>query len=536
MADAGKCKVNQWWLSSVYLSIWTGNGALAHRRLSLAKFSRAFSTHNEVAVDSLAEALQPKFGVAVGPERAVSQTWLDTFDWRLHGAGISLEYADDGPLTAQLPDGVRLQCPRPERGWPARADDLPAGLLRDALAPIVALRALLPVVTVKRVTRESRVLNRDDKTVARLVIENGDDGTSRVLVLPLRGYDAAGDWIARQLPRVDGLTPLTMTPYDDALAHARRKPSDYDTSPTVPLRPEMPAAVAIARVLQHLAHVIADNVEGTIAAIDTEFLHDLRVAVRRTRSILKLTGDALPGDIAARYASDFKWLGDLTTPVRDLDVYLLGLDDMAAGLASADPSDLDPFRSFLVRHRAVEHRRLVSGLRSRRFKQLMDGWRMALELAAAGADGGPAVASLARQRVQRAFRRVARLGELITADSPSEEVHALRKRCKELRYLLEVFRPMYAEGPHRSLLKELKALQDTLGDFQDGEVQREAVREFAAAMMEQGSAPPKTVLAMGESAAQLDAHQLRARAALAGRLQPLVGETTHGRVKALVAS
>jgi len=289
-------------------------------------------------------------------------------------------------------------------------------------------------------------------------------------------------------------------------------------------------------VLEHLARVIADNVENTIAAIDTEFLHDLRVAVRRTRSILKLTGDALPGDIATKYAPDFKWLGDLTTPVRDLDVYLLGLDDMAAGLASADPHDLDPFRTFLIRHRAIERRRLVRGLRSRRFTQLMDGWRMALALAAAGADSGPPIATLARQRVQRAFRRVARQGELITAESPSEQVHALRKRCKELRYLLEVFRPLHVDGPHRALLKELKALQDTLGDFQDGEVQREAVREFAAAMMEQGSAPPKTVLAMGESAAQLDAHQLRARAALVGRLQPLVGEKTHDRVKALVAS
>jgi CHAD domain-containing protein len=520
----------------ICLSVWTATGPPAHRRFSLARLSHAFSTQNEVAVDALASALQPKFAVAVGAERAVSQTWLDTFDWRLHAAGISLEYADDGPLIAHLPDGVRLQCPQPARGWPAQADDLPAGLLRDALAPIVAPRALLPVVTVRRAARESRVLNQDEKTVARLVIENDDDGTSRVLVQALRGYDADGDWIARQLPLVDGLTPLTTTPYGEAIARAIRRPSDYDTSPTVPLRPETPAAVAIAAVLQHLANVIADNVEGTIAAIDTEFLHDLRVAVRRTRSILKLTGDALPDDIAARYTPDFKWLGDLTTPVRDLDVYLLGLDDMAAGLASADPRDLDPFRKFLVRHRSVERRRLVRGLRSRRFQELMDGWPTTLAEVAAGADGGPAVATLARERVQRAFRRVVRGGELIAADSPSEEVHALRKRCKELRYLLEVFRPLYADAPHRSLLKELKALQDTLGDFQDGEVQREAVREFAAAMMEKGSAPAKTVLAMGESAAQLDAHQLRARAALVGRLQPLVAEKNRGLVKALVRS
>jgi CHAD domain-containing protein len=500
----------------------------------MGKFSRVFSKQGAVGVDVVAAVLQPKFAVAAGPERTVSHTWLDTFDWRLHAAGISLEYIDDGPLIAQLPDGARLQGPPPAGDWPVHVDDLPPGRLRDALAPIVAPRALLPVVTVTRTAQESRVLNTDEKTVARLLTESADDGTSQLQVQPLRGYDATGDRIADLLTRVDGLSAVTTTPYDDALAHASRKPSDYRNGHVAQLRPETPAPVAIADMLRHFAAVVDDNVAGTIAAIDTEFLHDLRVAVRRTRSILKLAGDVLPGDLAARFQPEFKWLGDLTTPVRDLDVYLLGLDDMAARLASADPRDLDPFRSFLVRHRSAERRRLVRGLRSRRFEKLMDGWRTALAQLTADADGRPAVGTLAQQRVGQAFRRVVRRGERITADSPSEEVHALRKRCKELRYLLEVFRPLCAEAPHRLLVKELKALQDTLGEFQDGEVQREAVREFAAVMMEEGAAPPETVLAMGELAAQLDAHQLRARAALVGRLQPFLADDNRARVKALV--
>jgi CHAD domain-containing protein len=238
--------------------------------------------------------------------------------------------------------------------------------------------------------------------------------------------------------------------------------------------------------------------------------------------------------MAQQFQPEFKWLGDLTTPVRDLDVYLLELDNMAARLASADPHDLDPFRSFLVRHRAAERRRLVRGLRSRRFEQLISDWRAALAQMTADANGGPAAGALARQRIDRAFRKVVRRGARITADSPSEQVHELRKRCKELRYLLEVFRPLCADAPYRPLIKELKALQDTLGDFQDGEVQREAVREFAAVMMEQGAAPPPTVLAMGELAAQLDAHQLNARGALVGRLKPFLAKENRARVKALV--
>ena len=88
--------------------------------------------------------------------------------------------------------------------------------------------------------------------------------------------------------------------------------------------------------------------------IDTEFLHDLRVAVRRTRSALKLAGDALPAGLAARFSPEFKWLGDLTTPTRDLDVYLLGYQDMADGLVSAKPAELAPFHDHLVGQRGIE--------------------------------------------------------------------------------------------------------------------------------------------------------------------------------------
>jgi CHAD domain-containing protein len=495
--------------------------------------SRAFSKEGTVDVQAVAAALRPRFTLAAGASKTVSHTWLDTFDWRLHSAGISLQFADGGPLVMQSPDGPRLQAPLAGVKWPAQAHDLSDGPIRDALTPLIAPRALLAVVTVRSACQEARVLDAEEKTVARLLTESVDDGASQLRIQPLRGYDAEADRIARLLAQVEGFNAVTATPYDLALTHASRTPAN-GSRPSAQLRPETFAAVAIAEMLTGFTAAIEENVPGTIASIDTEFLHDLRVAVRRTRSILKLVGDVLPDELAERFAPEFKWLGDLTTPVRDLDVYLLELDSMAARLASADPGDLDPFRSFLVKHRGAERRRLVRGLRSRRFDRLISDWHTALDQVADDTDGGPTVATLARRRLTQAYRNAARRGKRIDEDSPSEDVHALRKRCKELRYLLEVFRPVCDSTPHRALLKELKSLQDTLGDFQDGEVQREAVREFAAAMMEQGAAPPRTLLAMGEMAAQLDAHQLNARAALAGRLQPFLADENRARVKALV--
>src|ERR1700683_2558964 len=140
----------------------------------------------------------------------------------------------------------------------------------------------------------------------------------------------------------------------------------------------MPASVAVATLLLGLLDTLEQNVDGVLRDIDTEFLHDLRVAARRTRSAIKLLGDALPAALAAPYAAEFKWLGDLTTPVRDLDVHLLGFGAMAGQLVAASPADLEPFRAFLARRRTREFRRLAAGLRSARFKTLTDHWRKAL--------------------------------------------------------------------------------------------------------------------------------------------------------------
>jgi len=143
------------------------------------------------------------------------------------------------------------------------------------------------------------------------------------------------------------------------------------------------------------------NVDGAVRDLDTEFLHDLRISVRRTRSGLTLAGDSLPAGLAARFAGEFKWLGDLSTPVRDLDVYLLGLEATIGESGEGEP--LQPFRRYLARRRRAERRRLLAGLRSRRFATLTGDWRAALlEISDHSAVDQPTAADLATARITAA--------------------------------------------------------------------------------------------------------------------------------------
>jgi len=251
-----------------------------------------------------------------------------------------------------------------------------------------------------------------------------------------------------------------------------------------------------------------------VTDIDIEFLHDFRVAVRRSRSTVKLVGDVLPTALVAWVTPQLKWLGDLTTPSRDLDVLLHDLPSLTGCLTSGRPEDVEPLVLDVIRLRAEERHRLVRGLRSARYERFRARWRASLEELATW-DGrpsaGPTAAQIGTERLASADRRLLRHGARITAASPAEKLHDLRKRAKELRYLLE-FTPLPDPGDGRGALKELKALQDVLGTFQDSEAQREAIYALATDMMARDGASARTVLAMGEIAARLQADQDSSRA------------------------
>ncbi|MCW2930246.1 MAG: hypothetical protein JWM19_1208 [Actinomycetia bacterium] len=513
-------------------------------------------------LDGVLAALREAFDVA--PERddaragACRRTWYDTFDWRLYRAGMLLEYVTahrcgelvltspdggDGVTGSALSNGNRAvgHAVQSVAGWRAArsylAADLPDGPITDRIADLVSPRALLPEVTVASTTTVTRLLNSDGKTVARLLIERPAVGDvalpPRLAIAEVRGYPGQARRAARIIALAPGIeiSPDTDSPQGGAAARAQesllidalrvigRRAGDYSNKVAAKIAAGMPAASAAATIMLTLLDTLEANVDGVLHDTDTEFLHDLRVAVRRTRAAIKLLGDALqiPDEQVARFAAEFKWLGDVTTPVRDLDVHLLGFDAMEAGLRAAKEDDLTPFRTFLSDRRAREFRVLARGLRSERFSQLMRDWRVALSAVLKGKKRPAAqfatmtAAELATERTRQAFRKVTKRGAAITPDSPHESLHDLRKRCKELRYALEFFAPLHDKPAYAAVVGDLKRLQDCLGEFQDNEVQIDEIRMLASAMLAAGAAPAATLLAMGEVTAGLAACQQAAR-------------------------
>jgi CHAD domain-containing protein len=461
-------------------------------------------------LESIVTVLSAQFTVATGPKRLVRRRRLDTFDRRLDAAGLILEHQTMPPgerLVLGRPDGSStVALPGKALRWPALADALPTGPIRDAIAPVIGIRALMVISDERRRMRRLELRNEDGKTVVRVEVDEpacATAGLAQAKVSRLRGYDQQARRADRLLAGL-GLSPVEHG--EDRASGSAPKTSGTDRA--------VPARVLLAEALSGFLLAMHENLPGLLDDVDTEFLHDFRVAVRRTRATLKLGRPVLPEVMRSRWEPAFKSLGDLTTPVRDLDVYLLDLPTMSHWLVTADPTDLDLFATHLRSRRTLARRALVVSLRSAAFRRLVTAWDAEL----AGLVGPPqdadrehlSAGQWADRSIYQAYRRVARGGTAIGADSPPTDLHELRKRCKELRYALEVCAPVLPEGPRKRVVADLKGLQDVLGRFQDTEVQRWALRGFAEEMMTGGTSAG-AMLAMGELIGHLDVEQERAR-------------------------
>lgn len=453
--------------------------------------------------------------------------FYDTFDWRLYRKQSTLELEDTSgcrQLMLRARNGELLATlDQPE--MPNFAWDLPSGQLRQQLEPLSKMRRLLPQAWVHCRQQNLALLNSYGKTVLRLKVvtdrqviapqESQHSLQAYLQIVPVRGYRSAVKHFARQLHNDSFVQPVALDPLADTLAVLGRRPAEYSSKLDLQLQPSLTAQQALRTILQQLLGTLRTNVSGTCSNLDSEFLHDLRVAVRRTRSALSQLKGLLPADELTPFRQEFAWLGTITGPTRDLDVYLLKYGDYVQLLPEKHHPDLAPFQCFLANRQAEEQQALANQLTSPRFVRLIADWQTLLQRNRASdpalPDASLPVKQVADRRIWKLFRRCVKQGRAITPACSAEALHELRKTCKKLRYMLEFFQSLYSPTALDILIKSLKGLQDNLGDFQDFEVQSEAMHTFGLQMAETDLAPPATLLAMGMLAESLRQQQQQTR-------------------------
>ena len=473
---------------------------------------------------ALLGVLAQRLTLDIGRASTTDRVLLDTFDARLRAVGLRADW----PARRAARRRLTLR----EPGMPPRSADvadapavllaaLPAGPLRDRLAPVLEERALVAVARVRSRVLRAGVLNDDAKTVVRFAVEHSVvDGTAlpgRLVVEPVRGYERDFDRVVARLREGLGLADAEVPLFDAAVTAAGGKPEGVQSRVAFEPEPGTRSDVAAGQVLLLLLDVAEANVQGVLDDVDTEFLHDLRVSVRRARSVLRELKGVHPPGPWARLRTELKWVQTVTGPLRDLDVQLLEWDEVAGPRGE----ELAPLLKLLDRRRAAELARVRRALRSRRFAAAMEAWRaLALTPPADDNEDRPRAAlpieAVAADRIRKVYRRMLRDGDRIDDDSPDEDLHELRKRGKELRYLLELFGSLFPDDVVKPTVKALKDLQDVLGHFQDRSVQTTALRADATELAKQPGGPD-AVLAAGLVISALEADQRDTRAHFAER-------------------
>jgi len=221
---------------------------------------------------------------------------------------------------------------------------------------------------------------------------------------------------------------------------------------------------------------------GTRSGVDTEDLHDMRVATRRMRAAWRVFDGAFKAGKTKKIRRHLEMLADRLGAVRDLDVLIDGLEAYQLAVDENQHLGLEPLLSVWRRQRATARALLISELDSDRYATFVKEMDAFLEAGVhtAAAVGTPTAPHRVRDRaasqVWAAYEAV-RAYEVVLSWADMETLHELRISAKWLRYALEFLGEALGPDSPR-LLERVAALQEHLGCLHDADVAAKLARDL----------------------------------------------------------
>ena len=250
------------------------------------------------------------------------------------------------------------------------------------------------------------------------------------------------------------------------------------------VRPDHSLGRAFEKIRQRQLEEMTSRVYGLWRPEDAEYVHEMRVALRRLRAALRVFAKVLSG--VKSFKRDIQRLADLLGGARDVDVFLEFLRGYAADL----PQGQHPFLNRLVaaqrRQRRTRYAALVAFFGSEEYRQFLGhcGEGAGRSPRPRGKGARRPVCEAAPGLLMKRLRRVFSLGTQFRNCQP-DELHALRIQCKRLRYTAEVFADIYP-GRLAELIEHTRRLQGALGEIHDADVYMDRVNRYAGRLRGRG--------------------------------------------------
>lgn len=246
---------------------------------------------------------------------------------------------------------------------------------------------------------------------------------------------------------------------------------DNNQKKNTALFPTDPIAEAGRKIFARQLRRMLSHEAGSRTGDDIESVHQMRVAIRRMRSLFNLIGPYYRRKTVAEYERGLREIGRALGAIRDLDVLILDLQAFGVELPPESLDALDCVVATLEERRSASRIRLNKHFDSKRYARFVQRIRRLTKRAGRGAR------KLKQAETPHQLRHVlplllhTRLARVKAYDAvlPASEdttLHALRVECKQLRYALEFFQPILGSSS-ATFLAQVKAMQEILGRIND---------------------------------------------------------------------
>jgi CHAD domain-containing protein len=212
--------------------------------------------------------------------------------------------------------------------------------------------------------------------------------------------------------------------------------------------------------------------------------HPTRVAVRRTRSTLRVFPELFEVPKAGRLDEELQWWAATLGAVRDLDVQSLRLG--AALDAVPDDLRMGPVRRQLAEFVAVRRGHALAAVhealdspRYRSLDALLHAWRSDPPFTATADVKATKVARYVERADKKTHRRLAQASKAYRREQPDADglMHRARKAGKRHRYAVELAAPVLGRKADK-IVASRKEFQELLGEHQDSVVAEGLLREL----------------------------------------------------------
>jgi triphosphatase len=457
-------------------------------------------TGGKAALRQAEAALKRRAGKVEWKTDALVSSYYDTVDRRLSQRGVSYRVRKKNSSYLQTVKaasvGKGAAAARPEWEVPLRGarpalDQLPdEARSRMGLVLPGELRKLFSVDVERKKTIVTITSAGGASATLEVAIDRGDviagrkrDPLNELEIELVSGsasviYDLAGTLaevglsVSRITKAARGFALLDGTP-----------PAVPQRAPKLALGAGDTTSEALARIFESGLANVLQNEEPSRDGTDPEGVHQMRVSLRRMRSVLTVFKSIVPASNVAWAKEELRWLAGEMGPARDWDVFAGEILAPVQG-PGIDVDGLKALVKGADKRRADGYKRVREALASPRYAKFLLGMSHLVEThgwmpANAKADHplNRPLSDVAGGILDGAYKKVRKKGkDLAKLDIPAR--HEVRIELKKFRYTVDFLQGIFPVAAVSPFTSALSSMQDKFGHLNDVAVAEQLLGEL----------------------------------------------------------